>query len=67
QIVPRKQVLDVVGHYARPDVVQLLLHDEPRPPVVRRLPDGVPEAQGEGVSPDRKSAPKRGATRRRSR
>ncbi|MDP2948025.1 MAG: carbon-nitrogen hydrolase family protein [Chloroflexota bacterium] len=64
QIVPRKQVLDVVGHYARPDVVQLLLHDEPRSPVVHRLLDEDREARGQAVSPDRKASPKRRATSR---
>jgi nitrilase len=65
QIVSRKQLLDVVGHYARPDVVQLLLRDEPRPPVVRRPVDEDREALGEAVSRGRKAPPKRRAVRRR--
>ena len=34
QIVARKHLLDVAGHYSRPDVLQLLLHSVPRRPVV---------------------------------
>ena len=55
QIVPHKQLLDVVGHYARPDVVQLLLHDEERPPVVQRLLEKGRETLGQPVTPERKS------------
>jgi len=54
QIVPHKQLLDVVGHYARPDVVQLLLHDEARPPVVRQELDQGQGTRRQAVSPDRK-------------
>ena len=34
QIVAQKHFLDITGHYSRPDVAQLLLHQEARPPVV---------------------------------
>jgi aliphatic nitrilase len=34
RIVAQKHLLDVTGHYSRPDVAQLLLHDEPRRPLV---------------------------------
>ena len=53
QIVPHKQLLDVVGHYARPDVVQLLLHDEERPPVVRQELDQRHQTRRQPVSADR--------------
>ena len=59
QIVPHKQLLDVVGHYARPDVVQLLLHDEPRPPVVLQVPPEGRELPAQDASPDRKGRPQR--------
>ncbi len=43
QVVRNKHSRDVAGHYARPDVVQLLFRDEVRSPLVRVAPplDGV--------------------------
>ena len=35
EIVRAKLDFDVVGHYARPDVFQLLVNEQPRPPVQR--------------------------------
>ncbi|UCG73898.1 MAG: carbon-nitrogen hydrolase family protein [Chromatiales bacterium] len=34
QIAPAKAFFDTVGHYARPDVFQLVFHGQPKPPVV---------------------------------
>lgn len=34
QIPPAKAFFDTVGHYARPDVFQLVWHKEPKPPVI---------------------------------
>jgi len=62
QIVPHKQLLDVVGHYARPDVVQLLLHDEARPPVVHPEPGAARDTPAKAVSPDRKGRRQRRAS-----
>lgn len=49
QIVARKHFLDVTGHYSRPDVVQLLLHDEARPPVMVS-DEGVDEEREEALA-----------------
>jgi nitrilase len=35
EVVRARFDLDVVGHYARPDVLQLVVHERPVPPVVR--------------------------------
>jgi hypothetical protein len=66
QIVPHKQLLDVVGHYARPDVVQLLLHEEARPPVVRREREKEREALEQAASPDQKGPHRRRRAGRRA-
>ena len=42
KIIDGKRLSDVVGHYARPDVVQLLLNESPQPPVVHGGQGPVP-------------------------
>jgi predicted amidohydrolase len=34
EVVRARFDLDVVGHYARPDVLQLIVHGRPAPPVI---------------------------------
>ena len=48
EIARGKFDLDVVGHYARPDVFRLVVNDSATPAVVRMAADAVPSA----VSPD---------------
>ncbi|MEM9079664.1 MAG: Nit6803 family nitrilase [Verrucomicrobiota bacterium] len=35
-ITKRKRMLDSVGHYARPDLFTLTVHDEPQPAIIRK-------------------------------
>lgn len=68
QILARKHYLDVTGHYSRPDVVQLVLHDQPRPPVVRSGREGPEDGEDAFVFPDAVAAEgeERGAERARA-
>ena len=43
QIIRGKFDLDVVGHYARPDIFQLHVDERPKQPVTVHREDGVPE------------------------
>jgi len=36
EVARSKMDLDVVGHYARPDLFQLTINDQPQPPVTRK-------------------------------
>ncbi len=47
QLRGSKWMLDVAGHYARPDIFELVVHTEPRPPLTLRTRASVPESAGE--------------------
>jgi nitrilase len=56
QIDPRrlrgsKWMLDVAGHYARPDIFELVVHAEPRPPLTLRARDSASDSDERGGHP----------------
>jgi nitrilase len=54
----QKWMLDVAGHYARPDVFELIVHTEPRPMIsIDRGGTGVPARDGE-VGSRRRNTPR---------
>ncbi len=63
-IVRQKHSRDVGGHYARPDVAQLLLHAQERAPVVYdRVGDGMRAEIDDALLPDGPEAEEAGAER----
>lgn len=55
EIALAKNIVDPTGHYARPDVMRLLLDDSPHLPTVRVSSNGVPAAAAAGAE-DREPA-----------
>lgn len=51
-----KRILDVAGHYARPDVFELTVHTEPRPMIV----------SSDGAAPTAQPAPQRSPRRKKA-
>jgi nitrilase len=66
QIVRGKFDLDVVGHYARPDIFQLQVDEKPKQPVTLRGPEAKGEKEGAAPSNAHSIKPTRN-TRRRER
>src|SRR5258706_6401151 len=56
QIVRGKYDLDVVGHYARPDIFQLLVDERPKRPVTLRNTDNVDAGEAGGATKSLRSA-----------
>jgi nitrilase len=60
QVASAKRLVDVAGHYSRPDVVRLLFDQSPHSPLVK------PEGPAQELGPSSEQEPRR-STRRRPR